>query len=129
MADTRVSHDMARILIVDDTPANLHVLMELLEPAGYAVLAARSGDKALDIAAKALPDLVLLDVNMPGMDGYEVCRRLKADKQTCGIPVVFVTADGGQEVETAMRAAGGADVLRKPYDQADLLETVQAQMG
>lgn len=127
MADT--SNDAIRILIVDDTPANLHVLMELLEPAGYAVLAARSGAKALNIAAKALPDLVLLDVNMPEMDGYEVCRRLKADKQTSGIPVVFVTADGRQEVETAIREAGGVDVLHKPYDQADLLETVRVQLG
>ncbi len=123
-----VARESGRILIVDDTTANLHVLLELLEPAGYAVLAARSGEQALSIAAKALPQLVLLDVNMPEMDGYEVCRRLKANPATATIPIVFVTADGRDEVEVAIREAGGAGVLHKPYDQADLLQMVQAQL-
>lgn len=121
--------DPQQILIVDDTPANLHVLMELLEPAGYAMLAARSGEQALRIAARAKPQLILLDVMMPEMDGYEVCRRLKADPETAPIPVVFVTADGREEVASTVREAGGVGVLTKPYDQTDLLEMVRANLG
>ena len=117
-----------QILVVDDTPANLHVLMELLEPAGYTMLAARSGERALRIAARANPNLILLDVMMPGMDGYEVCRRLKADAQTASIPVVFVTADARDDVAAAVREAGGVGVLSKPYAQADLLEMVRANL-
>jgi CheY-like chemotaxis protein len=117
-----------QILVVDDTPANLHVLMELLEPAGYTMLAARSGERALRIAARANPNLILLDVMMPEMDGYEVCRRLKADAQTASIPVVFVTADARDDVAAAVREAGGVGVLSKPYAQADLLEMVRANL-
>ena len=117
-----------QILVVDDTPANLHVLMELLETAGYTMLAARSGERALRIAARANPNLILLDVMMPEMDGYEVCRRLKADAQTASIPVVFVTADARDDVAAAVREAGGVGVLSKPYAQADLLEMVRANL-
>src|SRR5260221_2606851 len=84
-----------QILIVDDTPANIHLLTQLLEPRGYRILAAPSGEIAVRVAAKALPELVLLDVMMPGMNGYEVCRQLKADPRTRDIPVIFISARNG----------------------------------
>ena len=81
-----------RILIVDDVNENLHVLMNILRE-DYAILAATNGEKALELAARQpSPDLILLDIKMPGMDGYEVVRRLKANPATAGIPVIFVTA-------------------------------------
>ena len=82
----------ADLLIVDDTPDNLRLLTDMLKQQGYKVRGARSGEMALRAAGSLPPDLVLLDINMPGMDGYEVCRRLKADDTTRGIPVVFLSA-------------------------------------
>ena len=81
-----------KVLIVDDTPENIQVLMETLKDQ-YTIVAAINGEKALKMAmAEPKPDLILLDVMMPGMDGYEVCRRLKADEQVSHIPIIFVTA-------------------------------------
>ena len=82
----------SKILLVDDTPDNLRVLRQTLEAEGYNILAATSGETALRIARNAQPDLILLDVMMPGMDGFETCRRLKGEAVTQEIPVVFVTA-------------------------------------
>src|SRR4051794_5360195 len=82
----------ARILLVDDVSANLAVLSAALEPEGYEILAAGDGLSALTIAGKALPDLILLDVMMPGLDGFETCRRLKDHEATRNIPVIFITA-------------------------------------
>ena len=79
----------ARILLVDDMPANLDVLCALLEAEGYRISMAPNGQVALKIVAQALPNLILLDVVMPGMDGFEVCRRLKQDPATQDIPVIF----------------------------------------
>ena len=83
----------ARLLLVDDQPANLDVLRRVLENQGYRIMLAPSGQVALKSAARAQPDLILLDVMMPEMDGYEVCRRLKADAATRDIPVIFITAN------------------------------------
>src|SRR5580693_5752880 len=82
----------AKILIVDDTPANLDLLAGVLEPHGCTILAAPSGDVALRIAARADPDLVLLDILMPDPDGYETCRRLKSDPATRNVSVLFISA-------------------------------------
>ena len=84
--------ESAKILLVDDQLANLDVLRHVLEREGYQVLLAPNGEVALRNAARALPDLILLDVTMPEMDGHEVCRRLKADAATADIPVIFCTA-------------------------------------
>jgi CheY-like chemotaxis protein len=97
----------ARVLTVDDNPTNLKVLLQMLEAAGNSVLVATNGADALKIAAQALPDLILLDVVMPGMDGYEVCRRLKEDGATESIPVVFLTArDQKEDIIAGFRAGG-----------------------
>ena len=101
-------HTRPKILLVDDIPANLTVLSDALEPEGYRILAAPSGPVALKIAHRALPDLIVLDVLMPEMDGFETCRRLKEDEATRDIPVIFVTAKGETEgVVEGFRAGGG----------------------
>ena len=106
------------ILIVDDTPANLTLLAEVLKP-DYRTKVAVSGERALKLASSATPpDLILLDIMMPGMDGYEVCKRLKADPATRGIPVVFVTAMNEVEDETKGLELGGVDYLTKPISAA-----------
>jgi DNA-binding NtrC family response regulator len=114
-----------QVLLVDDTPANLDVLTGLLEPQGYRVLAAPGGEVALRIAARAKPDLILLDVLMPGIDGYETCRRLKAAEETRDIPVVFISAL--EEVEDLVLGfrAGGTDYITKPFRAEEVLVRVE----
>jgi DNA-binding NtrC family response regulator len=114
-----------QVLLVDDTPANLDVLTGLLEPQGYRVLAAPDGEIALRIASRAQPDLILLDVLMPGIDGYETCRRLKAADETRDIPVVFISAL--EDVENLVQGfnAGGADYVTKPFRAEEVLVRVE----
>ncbi|HRZ54034.1 MAG TPA: response regulator, partial [Candidatus Paceibacterota bacterium] len=118
----------AKILIVDDVPANLSALSDTLEPEGYEILVARSGPKALETAARAQPDLILLDVMMPGLDGYETCRRLKANERTRGIPVIFLTVH--DEVERVVEGfrAGGVDYVGKPFQTEELLSRIQTHL-
>jgi diguanylate cyclase (GGDEF)-like protein len=101
------------VLLVDDAPANLEALNAVLG-ADYDLIFATSGQEALDLARDQLPDLILLDVMMPGMDGYEACRQLQADPRTKGIPVIFVTAMDHEEDEAAGLDAGAIDYLTKP---------------
>ncbi len=115
----------ARILLVDDTKANLDVLGALLESEGYRIILAPSGEIALRSAAKAQPALILLDVMMPGMDGYEVCRRLKADAATAEIPVVFITANDQLEGLVTGFEAGGVDYIHKPFRDREVLMRVR----
>jgi len=115
----------ARILIVDDAPTNLRILCDALESEGYSVLVASNGEDALRIAADAAPDIVLLDVVMPGMDGYEVCRRLKAYEKTEGIPVIFITVrDDNSSLVESFRA-GGVDYITKPFEKEEVLVRVE----
>jgi len=118
----------ADILIVDDTPANLNVLSAILGKRGYRVRPAINGALALKAAQKAAPDLILLDVQMPGMDGYEVCRQLKSDPQTRDIPVVFISAldDVLDKVEAFQ--AGGVDYITKPFQIEEVLARVENQL-
>ncbi|MEN3165072.1 two-component system response regulator [Tistrella mobilis] len=108
--------DRKTILLVDDTPSNLTIINAVLKD-DYRTRIATGGAKALEIAAGAegRPDLVLMDVMMPGMDGYEVCRRLKADPATADIPVIFLTALHDERDERAGFAAGGVDFITKPF--------------
>jgi len=112
------------ILVVDDTPENIQVLTTVLGPQ-YKVKAATTGEKALGICATdPIPDLVLLDVVMPGMDGFEVCRRLKSDSRTAPIPVIFVTSNTDANDEAKGREIGAVDYVTKPIDPAALLASV-----
>ena len=114
------------VLVVDDTPANLTLLANLLNKT-YRVLLANSGAKALEIAARSLPDVIVLDVMMPVMDGYEVCRRLKADPRTCDAPVLFLTALLQPADEARGFEAGGADFVQKPFHPQTVLARVATQ--
>ena len=118
-----------RILVVDDIEANVRLLQAKLQAEYYDVLVASSGPEALAMAAEESPDLVLLDVMMPGMDGFEVCRRLKNDPETRHIPVVLVTALDGRGDRITGLEAGADEFLTKPVDFAKLrrdIMTVQA---
>jgi putative two-component system response regulator len=105
---------VSKILMVDDTAANLQVLRETLDDSGYRLLSARTGPRALSIAAKAQPDLILLDIVIPEMDGYEICRRLKAHEDTRHIPVVFLTALDDAADEAKGLSLGAVDYITKP---------------
>lgn len=116
------------VLIVDDIPENLSVLHDALDEAGYTVLVATSGETALQRARASVPDVILLDAMMPGMDGFEVARRLKADFSTRHIPIVFMT--GLTETEHVLAAfdAGGADYVTKPIRPQEVLARIAAHM-
>jgi sigma-B regulation protein RsbU (phosphoserine phosphatase) len=119
---------MERILIVDDERLNINVLNELLK-SNYKIMAAINGEQALKAASsKNPPDLILLDIMMPEMDGYEVCKRLKADDQTKDIPIIFVTAMGQESDETKGLELGAADYLTKPISPAIVEARVQTQI-
>ncbi|KAF0189340.1 MAG: response regulator containing a CheY-like receiver domain and an HD-GYP [Desulfobulbaceae bacterium] len=116
------------ILIVDDAPENLAVLNELLQPT-YRVRVATSGEKALQIAASSpMPDLIMLDVMMPGMDGYEVFTRLRATPRTCNIPVIFVTAMDSAEAELRGLEVGAVDYITKPITPILVLARIRTQL-
>lgn len=118
----------AKILIVDDAPANLDLLAGILEPHGCTVLAAPSGEVALRIAAKADPDLVLLDILMPDPDGYETCRLLKADPETRDLPVLFISAkDESQSLVDGFNA-GAVDYIAKPFQAEEVLARVTTHL-
>ncbi len=116
MASSSVQMKHFTILLVDDNTTNLQVLREALDGQGYKLLVAKSGPSALTIVEKAAPDLILLDIMMPEMDGYEVCARLKKEPQTMNIPVIFITAMTDQEDEAKGLALGALDYITKPIN-------------
>jgi DNA-binding response OmpR family regulator len=109
------------ILIVDDMPANLEVVTNHLERQGYCAIVALSGDEGIERAEFVRPDLILLDVMMPGLDGFETCRRLKSSEQTKAIPVIFMTALTDTTDKLAGFAAGAVDYVTKPLNGAEVL--------
>jgi class 3 adenylate cyclase/CheY-like chemotaxis protein len=117
-----------RILIVDDTPANVHILQTRLAAHGYDIVTASDGEEALAAVQAAQPDLILLDVMMPKLDGFEVCRRLRADASIPFIPIIMVTAKSNPEDIVAGLEAGGDEYLTKPVDQAALVARVKSML-
>jgi DNA-binding response OmpR family regulator len=116
------------LLLVDDDPINLRMLMATLEGEGYRLLAATSGEGALKIAAQAHPDLILLDIQMPGIDGYETCRRLKADKTSRDSAVIFLTALQDTREKVKGLSIGAVDFLTKPFDSDEIRARVARQL-
>jgi class 3 adenylate cyclase len=116
----------AKILVVDDTPKNVKLLADLLTVKGYSVVTAASGRDALDHIASDMPDLVLLDVVMPEMSGYEVCRKIRENRETGILPVIMVTALDPAEERIKGLEAGADDFLTKPINQAELLARVKS---
>jgi sigma-B regulation protein RsbU (phosphoserine phosphatase) len=118
----------ASILVVDDTPANLQVLTGMLKDRGYKVRPVPSGKLALLAARKAPPDLILLDINMPEMNGYEVCQHLKADEVLWGIPVIFISALNENLDKVNAFALGGVDYITKPFQMEELHARVETHL-
>jgi len=116
------------VLTVDDNPENLQFLGKLLFDNGYELAMAQTGIQALDFIGKEEPDLILLDIMMPDMDGYEVCERLKKDVGTCHIPVIFLTAKTDTQDVVRGFKAGGVDYVTKPFNSAELLARVQTHI-
>ncbi len=116
------------ILVVDDDPTNVKVAIDALEAHAYEVVIARTGESALSRAKFAHPDLILLDVQMPGLDGFETCRRLKAEPSTTEVPVIFMTVRAETGDKVAGFAAGGVDYVTKPLQLDELVARVQAHL-
>ncbi|MEO8057557.1 MAG: response regulator transcription factor [Burkholderiales bacterium] len=120
--------DSLVVLIVDDVPDNLSLLHDALDESGYTVLVATNGESALQRAAQALPDIVLLDAVMPGMDGFEVARRLKQNPETAQIPIIFMTGLTETEHVVAAFQAGGVDYVTKPIRAQEVLVRMAVHM-
>lgn len=116
------------ILIVDDTPANLRVLTQMLSQQGYQVRPARNGALALKTARTKPPDLILLDIQMPGMDGYEVCERLKADERTQDIPLIFISAQSDLDDKVRGFSLGAVDYITKPFQVEEVLARIKTHL-
>jgi DNA-binding response OmpR family regulator/DNA-binding CsgD family transcriptional regulator len=117
------------VLIVDDVPDNVSLLHDAMEQAGYTVLIALDGESALQRANQALPDVILLDARMPGMDGFEVARRLKADNETAHIPIIFMTGLTETEHIEAALAAGGVDYVTKPVKPREVIARMRVHLN
>ena len=118
----------ANILVVDDKPENIHLLSHTLTNQGYEVRGVVNGMMALRVATSAQPDLILLDIMMPDLSGYEVCRRLKANEKTHNIPVIFLSANNHIEGKVEAFAAGGADYINKPFQIDEVLARIKHQL-
>jgi len=120
--------DTESVLLVDDNPMNLQVLFQTLENQGCKMLIAKTGEMALSIAGKAHPNLILLDIMMPGIDGFEVCRRLKTDPDTEDIPVIFLSALGETEDKVKGLQLGAVDYISKPFQPEEVIARVNTHL-
>ncbi|NQV71831.1 hybrid sensor histidine kinase/response regulator [bacterium] len=124
-----MSEARGHILVVDDTPKNIQVLGSMLREAGYAINVASNGQQALDALARVVPDLILLDVIMPVMDGFETCKRIKANPALAHIPVVFLTAKVEAEDIITGFELGAVDYITKPFNSSELLKRVDTHLS
>jgi diguanylate cyclase (GGDEF)-like protein/PAS domain S-box-containing protein len=128
MKTTQIQIAKANILVVDDTPHNLHLLSTTLTQQGFEVKGVINGLMALRVARSASPDLILLDITMPDMNGYEICQELKADPQTCDIPVIFLSALDDAIDKVKAFAVGGVDYITKPFQVEEVLARINSQL-
>lgn len=126
--DAAVEIGSEQILLVDDNPINLQILYKTLQGSGYRLLIAKNGQSALEIARRAKPSLVLLDVMMPDMDGFEVCEQLKADHATAAIAVIFLSALGDSQAKVRGFAVGGVDYIAKPFQSDEVVARVRTHI-
>lgn len=124
----RSSQTQVNILVVDDMPVNLRLLVQILSENGYKARPVTSGMRAIEAVQAAPPDLILLDINMPEMNGYEVCQHLKADEQTRDIPVIFISALGQAEDKVKAFTSGGVDYITKPFQVEEVLARIQTHL-
>jgi len=117
-----------KILIVDDVQKNVQVLGTLLKNENYSLVIAQNGQEAIDRALKIKPDIILLDINMPGINGIEVCQNLKKDERTKEVPIIFLTAQNTTISKVKGFSVGAADYIGKPYDPPELLARVEAHL-
>jgi len=125
---TQPKYEGHTLLVVDDNPTNLGILAEYLEEQGFDILLAEDGEMGFQIAQFARPHLILLDVMMPGIDGFEACRRLKADEKTCNIPVIFITALEDTKDKINGFKVGGVDYITKPVEKEELLARINTHL-
>lgn len=118
----------AHILVVDDIPENLDVLLRTLESRGYSVLVAKSGEGALKVAKQFVPDLILLDVMMPGLNGYETCQKLKDDIRFAEVPIIFLTALDHIDAVVEGFDVGAVDYIVKPFNRRDVLARIRTHL-
>jgi twitching motility two-component system response regulator PilH len=116
---------MAHILVVDDSPTELHVIKGLLEKNGHQVSTAQSGEEGVDVAKKTKPDLVLMDVVMPGLNGFQATRQLANDAGTSGIPVIIVTTKDQETDKVWAMRQGAKDYIVKPVKEKDLMDRIK----
>jgi two-component system sensor histidine kinase/response regulator len=128
MSSLGTEGQVADILVVDDTPANLRLLFQMLSEEGYGVRPVTSGEQALAAVDAAHPDLILLDIRMPGMSGYDVCERLRADAETGDIPIIFISALDEVQDKVAAFTAGGVDYITKPFQAEEVLARVKTHL-
>jgi len=121
-------NEATRILLVDDTPANLDILYRALEDEGFELLIALSGEEALEVTRAARPNLILLDINMPGMDGFETCQRLKADPATADSVILFLSARGDTRDKVKGLELGAVDYIDKPFEFEEVIARVRKHL-
>jgi DNA-binding response OmpR family regulator len=129
MSQHQTDAPKGNVMIVDDTPANLRLLSQMLSEHGYRVRPVPDGALVLAAVRAEYPDLVLIDIRMPGMDGYEVCERLKADARTRDIPVIFISAIDAIQDKLRAFTIGGANYVTKPFQLEEVLARVQTHLA
>src|SRR5687767_8187705 len=117
------------IVVVDDTPENLHLLADMLSAQGYRIRLAPNGERALATVQKEKPDLILLDIIMPEMDGFDVCRHLKSDERFADIPVIFISALNEAFDKVTAFSIGAVDYITKPFQIEEVLARVQTHLS
>jgi two-component system, OmpR family, alkaline phosphatase synthesis response regulator PhoP len=115
-----------KILIVDDEPDILKIVIFRLKSKGYQTTSAISGEEALSLLAEDKPDLIILDLRLPGINGDEVCRKIKTNQEFCDIPVILLTASTGQDLEKLTEEIGAIDFIRKPFDSQEFIDKIEA---